>query len=226
MIRVIVDSNRSRRPISGLAPAAAPIRYTFGILAMLIVITGSTLAFAQAGTLDSTFGTGGIFSTSFTQPAAADNAIAIQSDGKIILGGLVPLSGGGAVAALLRLNINGTLDTSFGTGGIVTSDFGITDGAIVFGIAIQPNGQIVAAAEGGFLDDGSVGSFNTDGSVDTTFGTNGFAVSNSINSAVGATNAMALQPNGSILVTAAASSDGTPVPARWIRLLATTALRY
>jgi uncharacterized delta-60 repeat protein len=171
------------------------------VLAAVAVIASSTFALAQAGSLDPTFGTGGIFSTSSTQPAAADNAIAIQSDGKIILGGLVPLSGGGATAALLRLNTNGTLDSSFGTGGIVTSDFGITDGAIVFGIAIQPNGQIVAAAEGGFLDEAAVGRFNTDGSVDTTFGANGFALSNSVNSAPGASNAMALQPNGSILVT-------------------------
>ena len=175
------------------------IRRTLAFLAAAVVIAWSTLASAQAGTLDPTFGTGGIFSTNFTQTGAADNAIAIQSDGKIIVGGLVPNSNGDA--ALIRLNTNGTLDTSFGNGGVVTSSFGLTDGAIVFGIAIQPNGQIVAAAEGGFLDDGSVGRFNTDGSVDTTFASNGFAVSNSINSPPGATNAMALQPDGSIVVT-------------------------
>jgi len=199
MMREIADN--CPRPISRLAPATAPIRYACGILAMLIVITGSTLAFAQAGTLDTTFGTGGIFSTSFTQPAAADNAIAIQSDGKIIVGGTVALSTGGGEAALIRLNTNGTLDTTFGTGGIVTSNFGNAGGAIVFSIAIQPNGQILAAAEGSFFNAGSVGRFNTDGSVDTTFGTNGFAVSNSINSAAGATNAMVLQADGSIVVT-------------------------
>ncbi len=201
MIRVIADSNCSRQQISGLAPATASIRYTLGILAMLMVITASTLAFAQAGTLDSTFGTGGIFGTSFTQPAAADNAIAIQSDGKIIVGGLIALSTGGGEGALIRLNTNGTLDSSFGTGGIVTSDFGNGSGAIVFAIAIQPNGQIVVAAEGGFFDAGTVARFNSDGSLDTTFGNQGFAISDSVNSPPGASNAMALQPNGSILVT-------------------------
>ena len=171
------------------------------LLIFSILLMACQQAAAQAGSLDTTFGTGGIFSTSFTQPAAADNAIAIQSDGKIIVGGLIALSTGGGEAALLRLNTNGTLDSSFGTGGIVTSNFGNAGGAIVFSIAIQPNGQIVAAAEGSFFDAGSVGRFNTDGSVDTTFGTSGFAVSNSINSAAGATNAMVLQPNGSIVVT-------------------------
>jgi uncharacterized delta-60 repeat protein len=171
------------------------------LLTFCILLMACQQAAAQAGSLDTTFGTGGFFTTNFTQNGAADNAIAIQSDGKIIVGGLVPLSSGGTTAALLRLNTNGTLDSSFGTGGIVTSDFSIDGGAIVFGIAIQPNGQIVAAAEGGFLDEGSVGRFNTDGSLDTTFGTNGFATSNSVNSAPGASNAMALQPNGSILVT-------------------------
>ncbi len=177
------------------------LRRMLAFLLAAVVVAGATFAAAQAGTLDPTFGTGGIFSTSFTQPAAADNAIAIQSDGKIIVGGLIALSTGGSEAALIRLNTNGTLDTSFGNGGIAASNFQIADGAIVFGIAIQPNGQIVAAAEGGFLDEGSVGRFNADGSIDTTFGNQGFATSNSINSAPGATNAMALQPNGSILVT-------------------------
>jgi uncharacterized delta-60 repeat protein len=196
-------ADRKRSALLAGAPtqlSVNPVRL-FALLAAVVVISSSTFALAQAGTLDTTFGTGGIFGTSFTQNGAADNAIAIQSDGKIIVGGLIALSTGGGQAALLRLNTNGTLDSSFGTGGIVTSDFSIDDGAIVFGIAIQPNGQIVAAAEGGFLDEGAVGRFNADGSVDTTFGTNGFATSNSVNSAPGASNAMALQPNGSILVT-------------------------
>jgi uncharacterized delta-60 repeat protein len=171
------------------------------LLIFSILLMACQQAAAQAGSLDTTFGTGGIFSTGFTQPAAADNAIAIQSDGKIIVGGLVAVSTGGGAGALIRLNTNGTLDSSFGTGGIVTSDFGNASGAIVFSIAIQANGQIVAAAEGGFLDEGSVGRFNTDGSVDTAFGSNGFATSDSVNSPPGASNAMVLQPNGSIVVT-------------------------
>jgi uncharacterized delta-60 repeat protein len=150
---------------------------------------------AQAGQLDSTFGTGGVFTTNFTQTdATMATAAAIQSDGKIVVGGSTP---GGA--ALARLNTNGTLDTSFGSGGIVNNNFN-ADGPVV-AVVIQPDGKIVASV-GGFLG-GSVGRFNSDGSIDTTFGTGGFAVSKSLNSGPGTLNALALQADGKILVTGA-----------------------
>ena len=189
----------------GLAQLSLSTGRQLAFLAAVVVITSSTLAFAQAGHLDSTFGTGGIFTTNFNQyDTTIDNAVAIQSDGKIVLAGTTPTSGGGNTAALVRLNTNGTLDSSFGEGGIVTSTFGVVDGAFVYAVAIQPNGQIVAAAGGAFLSQGSVGRFNPDGSVDTTFGNGGFAVSQSLNSVAGfLNNALALQADGKILVTGA-----------------------
>jgi uncharacterized delta-60 repeat protein len=170
-------------------------------LVAIAVISSSAVAFGQAGRLDSTFGTGGVFTTNFAQfDVTIDSAVAIQSDGKIVLGGTTP-NGSSQAAALLRLDSNGTLDPSFGTGGIVNSDFGLELGAAVTAVVIQPNGQILAAAVGAFLNEGSVGRFNADGSVDTTFGTGGFAVSSSIDSAAGRLSLMALQADGKILVT-------------------------
>jgi uncharacterized delta-60 repeat protein len=163
-------------------------------LAFLVVgaiITSSTLALAQAGSLDTTFGTGGVFATSYTQiDTTINSAAAIQSDGKIVLGGTIP-SGNSQVAALIRLNTNGTLDSSFGSGGVVTSDFAITDGAAVTAIVIQPDGQILAAAVGALLIENSVGRFNSNGTLDTTFGTGGFAISNSLSSGSGTLSFMA-----------------------------------
>ena len=165
----LVEGRLARRSLSSGRQLA--------FLIAMVVIASSTLALGQAGQLDSTFGTGGIFTTNFTQyDVTIDSAVAIQSDGKIVLGGTMP-TGANQAAALLRLNSNGTLDPSFGTGGIVTSDFGIEDGAEVTAVVIQPNGQILAAAVGEFLIQGSVGRFNSDGSVDTTFGKGGFAIS-------------------------------------------------
>lgn len=189
-------------PLEGSRPQLGlSIGRPLAFLAAVVIIASSTLAFAQAGSLDSTFGTGGIFTTNFAQyDVTVDSAIAIQSDGKIVLGGTIP-NGDGQVGALLRLNTNGTLDSSFGTGGIVTSNFGITDGAAVTAVAIQPNGQILVAAVGDFLVDGSVGRFNPDGSVDTSFGNGGFAVSKSLSSGAGTLSLMALQADGKILVT-------------------------
>jgi uncharacterized delta-60 repeat protein len=166
-----------------------------GFCICVAVLASSTFALAQAGHLDSTFGTGGVFTTNFTQTdATMANAVTIQSDGKIVVGGSTP---GGA--ALARLNTNGTLDSSFGSGGIVNNNFGALGPVVA--VVIQPDQKIVAAAEG-FLG-GSVGRFNSDGSVDTTFGNGGFAVSKSLNSGPGTLNALALQADGKILVTGA-----------------------
>ena len=109
-----------KRRLSAAERGPAQLSFSAGRrLAFLaaVVIASSTFVLAQAGQLDSTFGTGGIFATSFTQSGSTmDIAVAIQSDGKIVLGGSTPNG-----AALLRLNTNGTLDTSFGSGGIFES---------------------------------------------------------------------------------------------------------
>ncbi len=173
----------------------------FALLVIVAIIASSTLAMAQAGSLDTTFGTGGIFTTSYTQyDTTINSAAAIQSDGKIVLGGTIP-GGDSQVAALIRLNTNGTLDSSFGSGGVVTSDFDLTDGAVVTAIAIQPNGQILAGAVGALLIQSAVGRFNANGTLDTTFGTGGFAISNSVGSGEGTLSFMALQADGKILIT-------------------------
>jgi uncharacterized delta-60 repeat protein len=193
------------KPSAGRNPLALAVEHLFPqsnvatlrrvafVAAALVLAT--TVAFAQAGQLDSTFGTGGIFTTNFTAPdATIDNAMAIQGDGKIVLGGAGPTG-----AILIRLNPNGTLDTSFGSGGVLTPSFG-NDGLVV-SVLVQPNQQIVAYSAG-FLGS-TVGRFNPDGSLDTTFGNGGFATTRSINSGPGILSVMALQADGKILVTGA-----------------------
>jgi uncharacterized delta-60 repeat protein len=182
---------------------ASQTKFIFGGCALLSlalclgIAAYSNAAMAQAGSLDPTFGNNGIFTTNFTQvDASIAIAVALQSDGKIIAGGAVP-SGLSQTVGLVRLNSNGTLDTTFGKGGFVTNDFGV-EFAEVYGIAIQPDGKILAAAEG--ITGGSIGRFNADGSVDTTFGASGFAVSRQVN-AGGGPAALALQPDGEIIVT-------------------------
>jgi uncharacterized delta-60 repeat protein len=166
------------------------------LVLIVLSILLSTMVMAQAGQLDSNFATNGIFSFSLTTNNGSvnqANAVALQADGKIVLGGQAGNQGG-----LLRLNTNGTLDKNFGSGGVVTSNFGIDIDQIVGDIAIQPDGKILAAATGlpsGFV----VGRFNANGSVDKSFGTNGFASAN----AAGA-HLLALQTDGKILVVGSA----------------------
>jgi uncharacterized delta-60 repeat protein len=173
--------------------------HTPGKLFRLSLLAGAVLAFsalaiAQAGQLDPTFGKKGIFVTNFTAFPNSATAVALQSDGKIVVAGQTnSCSACNPLGALLRLTTKGTLDTTFGSGGIVTNTFEIDRSTVVVGLAIQADGKIVAAACG-LAGCGRVGRFNSDGSIDTTFGSNGFA-----NSPVGG-GPVALQPDGKILV--------------------------
>lgn len=161
--------------------------------ACVALISTSTLSVAQAGQLDKSFGTGGIFTSNFGGANAVVNAVALQSDGKIVVGGA---GGPGGKAGLARVTPRGTLDTSFGAGGIVTSNFNAqAAAATVVSLAIQSDGKIVAAANG-IPSRFAVGRFNPNGSVDTTFGTSGFA---HIGNAGGAL-LLALQSDGKIVV--------------------------
>ncbi len=123
------------------------------------------------GSLDTTFGGTGTVVTSIpnTSLYPETNAVAVQPDGKIVVAGLT--NGPGPYPAFLaRYNVNGSLDTTFGNNGLVVSQFTPQDG--FSGVAIQSNGQIVAAGsgsvDGNFI--GEVARYNPNGSLDTTFG--------------------------------------------------------
>lgn len=137
------------------------------------------------GRLDESFGDGGRVITDFGYDDKAQ-ALAIQPDGKIVVAGHGSLQGKSVEDidfALARYNADGTLDTSFGTGGKVTTDLsGFQDWAN--GIALRPDGKIVL---GGFTVNGARGcggtacwvygmalaQYNSDGNLDTAFGKNG-----------------------------------------------------
>lgn len=114
------------------------------------------------GTLDTSFGTGGIVKSAFSERAYA-YSVAIQSDGKIVVGG-----DGGFVFALTRYTTAGALDTTFGTGGKVTTAIGTQSS--IQSIAIQSDGKIVAAGYTEMIGDFAVARYTTSGALDTTFG--------------------------------------------------------
>ena len=129
------------------------------------------------GSLDSTFGTGGLVVTSLGQSDAWTGAVA-EADGKIVLGGYTldgVSSSSGYDFALARYNTDGSLDTTFGTGGVVVTDFASGDD-VIRGLAVLPDGSIVAAGD---EVDGSghrtfgLAKYHADGSLDSSFGTAG-----------------------------------------------------
>jgi uncharacterized delta-60 repeat protein len=159
---------------------------------------------AADGDLDSSFGVAGQVMTDFHRSADLANAVAIQSDGKLIVGGTTYTNNDftGEDFALARYTTNGTLDSSFGTQGKVTTDFPGLAG-VISAIVVQPDGKIVVA--GGtfplfvFLGDLTLARYNTNGSLDSSFGGGGIVkLEFGDQGSYGA--ALVLQGDGKILV--------------------------
>lgn len=153
---------------------------------------------SENGTLDPTFGTGGIVTTAVGSGVEEAFALALQPDGKIVVAGCVNM-GGGNDFLLVRYNLNGSPDTGFGTNGVTVTPIGNgTD--IANAVAIQPDGKIIAA---GFSNNGANNDFavirrNADGSLDPTFDTDGkLTTPISISADIG--NAVAIQVDGKIV---------------------------
>jgi len=133
------------------------------------------------GSLDSTFGNGGKVVTVFVaQDVASAEAVALQSDGKIIAAGYSRTSPSslGFDFALVRYNANGSLDTGFGTGGKRILDFGVNNMDLAEDVVIQPDGKVIAVGRSYGINaepywDFSLARFNSDGTLDTSFGVGG-----------------------------------------------------
>jgi uncharacterized delta-60 repeat protein len=144
------------------------------ILSGMALAIASTLALAQAGQLDPTFANNGIFSDNFSGVTGSANAVLMLPDGKILAGGQTGTTNSTAgTGVVVRLNTNGTLDTSFGSGGSVMIKFGDLNDLLT-GLALQPDGKILVAGSGFAGGSGQLVRLNADGSFDTSFGTDGF----------------------------------------------------
>ena len=127
------------------------------------------------GSLDASFGNGGRVTTDFFGYRDMALAVKLQPDGKILIGGLASHPPFDDDFALARYNSNGSLDSNFGFGGKVTTDFsGDHDG--VNGLLLLPGGKIVAVGaswRAGLEDDFALACYNSDGSLDMSFGAGG-----------------------------------------------------
>ena len=150
------------------------------------------------GTLDETFGDNGIVVSQVGN--SKDNALSsiIQDDGKIVIAGYASIYND-TDFAVIRFNIDGKADTTFGTEGVATAAISsFTDG--IFSVAKQNDGKIVAGgfSNNGTDDDFALTRFNVDGSLDNTFGINGI-----ITTPIGASNdrvrSVLIQPDGKII---------------------------
>jgi uncharacterized delta-60 repeat protein len=161
------------------------------------------------GSLDSSFGTSGKVISHFSDSENL-NGIALGTDGKIIVAGTVVVNMASPSFLLARYNTDGSLDTTFASGGTVTSPFGNARG-----ITVQPDGKIIAV---GFSSNPGqsneafvVARYNANGSLDTGFGSAGEVTTDFGNNTSGEATAVVLQPDGKIVV-GGTSITTMPIP--------------
>ncbi|MHB8580552.1 MAG: T9SS type A sorting domain-containing protein [Ignavibacteriaceae bacterium] len=184
--------------------------------------TATPQAFALArynsnGTLDSTFGSGGTVRVAVPLPGISNEvglaySAAALPDGKILAGGYCSDSG----FAVVRFNSNGTIDNTFGVMGAATTNISGSDGTgdEALSMAVGSDGQIALAGHSSLSGNGgdafAVACFDSNGSIEKAFGTNGSTIAN-ISGGDGnddEANAVAIQSDGKIV--AAGYSEGTP----------------
>jgi uncharacterized delta-60 repeat protein len=166
-------------------------------------------SFSQSINLDTTFGTNGkvIYPT-----ITSGQTIQLQSDGKIVSCYLGNFSISGNVR-LARFNVDGSIDTTFGTNGYVITTIVNESGPLNM-MKLQSNGKILVT---GFVSsnggnnasyfDFCTARFNSDGTLDTSFGTNGYAITGFGNSSYDEGSAIEIQNDGKILVAGHSSQN-------------------
>jgi uncharacterized delta-60 repeat protein len=178
------------------------------------LLLGLTVTFAQVspaqaadGSLDPTFGNGGIVTTDIGGNDDLGMTVEVQPDGRIIVAGTSSNPDGtDRDFGLARYNPDGSPDTTFDADGIITTDFGNRDD-LASAIALQADGKIIAAghAHTGTDVDFALARYNADGSLDTTFDLDG-KVTTSVSPYDDYGGDIVLQPDGKILMTGFISS--------------------
>jgi uncharacterized delta-60 repeat protein len=168
---------------------------------------GSNMDFALArytanGTLDTTFGTGGIITTDIGSSNDIAKALILDSSNRLVVAGEFDNSTNGSNHrfALVRYNADGSLDTTFGTGGKVTTDVS-SSYDYVGALILDQNNRLVVAGDinVGHNVDVTLVRYNTDGTLDSTFGTGGI-VTTGFGTIIDSANAMILDNNNRLVI--------------------------
>jgi uncharacterized delta-60 repeat protein len=161
----------------------------------------------RSGRLDPSFDGDGLVSMSFAPFGAEVAGIAIQRDGKIIAAGDSGAAGRSNDVTVARYNRDGSLDATFGSGGIARTDFGdgVTSGFDFGGpVVIGADGKITVAGATRLSAPAAVNwnfalaRYNADGSPDLSFGSGGVVVTDFAQNE--SANGLSLAPDGEIVV--------------------------
>lgn len=175
----------------------------FLLFGFCLIILLNNLVAQVAGDLDTTFDFDGTLIFNFTEGGNGASSMVLQPDGKIVIGG-------GAITdvftdfALVRFNMNGTVDTTFGDMGIVSTSIGPFND-FCHNLALQEDGKIVAIGHTYLNSIGSeticaLARYLPDGNPDPDFGDDGIITTD-------------IGPNEQLLHSAAIQEDGKIVAA-------------
>ena len=143
-------------------------------ITFLFFLFESVFLLGQAGSLNNNFGDNGVVITPLGESNDFINDIAILPDGKIIAAGYSFSDDTKMDFAMVKYNVDGSIDNSFGNQGKVTLDFGLKSD-ICRSVLVQSDGKIILAGEAS--NDPThvyaLARFEADGSIDNSFGTNG-----------------------------------------------------
>ena len=155
------------------------------------------------GALDPTFGTNGILTATISTGNAVFNDLKIQTDGKIVAGGYRD-----SAFYLMRYTTAGVPDSSFGTDGAITTTIGTGSDEMAYDIALQSDGKILLCGYSSSPSDyyGFIARYNTNGSLDSSFGANGVVTQTIATYTDIEYYGMSLQANGRIVVVGYADS--------------------
>ena len=186
--------------------------------AVVVGMSGFEVArFNANGTPDNTFDGDGLAQVPSLHQA---NALAIQTDGKIVVAGFL-----GGDMALARFNANGSLDTTFDGDGIAV--LVLPDNQIILDIAIQPDGKIIAGSNttnAPGSQDFMVARFNANGTPDASFGPTANGVIQTSFNAVDSFSSVVLQTDGKIVAGGFTNTAGINNDFALMRITATGSL--
>jgi uncharacterized delta-60 repeat protein len=160
--------------------------------------------FEVDGDLDLSFGVGGIASQSFGDRGFRGSALARQLDGKLVIAGLISRLDRRGRIGVVRFNVDGTIDKTFSTNGLVVTGLG-RDDAVAHSVEALPDGDLLVGANTGI--GWVVLRYDAQGSLVPSFGEGGVASSLG-NGNLSSSESMALQADGGIVLGGRATGGG------------------
>jgi len=156
--------------------------------------------FNADGTLDTTFGTGGMVVTDLGSQSDGAYAVAVQPDGKIVVAGQTDSPSTSTDFAVVRYNSDGSLDSGFGSSGIAITDFA-GDSDQPAAMQLTSDGQIVVAGSSivNGLPQFAVARYTSSGALDASFSGDGLATAE-FTSGYSQAKSLAVMPDGSIVL--------------------------